>query len=242
MEETELFLAYKEAPDEKTREKLRGEITEKYLYIANVLARKFVGRGVEYDDLVQIASMALVKGIDRFDPSLGVKFATFITPTITGEIKNYFRDYSRLVKYPRKLSQLAAEIRKCNEETLAKTGKKPTVAELSALLGVEEESIVKAMEIGTPVSLDQQIVNGEEETPLYNVIPDKVDYFETFEQNDSLRSAMVGLSEIEKKFIRYRYGKELSQSDIAAKLGVSQMYVSRMEKRVLEKLREKLKG
>ena len=242
MEEKELFLAYQEATDAKTREKLRNEIAEKYLYIANVLARKFVGRGVEYDDLVQIASMALVKGIDRFDPALGVKFATFITPTITGEIKNYFRDYSRLVKYPRKLSQLAAEIRKCSEETLTKTGKKPTVPELAALLNVEEETVVKAMEIGTPVSLDQQIVSGEEETPLYNVIPDKRDYFEEFEQNDSLYTAMAGLSDMEKQFIRYRYGRELSQADIAAKLGVSQMYVSRMEKKVLEKLREKLKG
>ena len=96
MIETELFAAYRRTRDVA----LRNEIVEKNLYIAEVLAKKFVGRGVEYDDLLQVASLALIKGVDRFDETKGVKFSTFITPTITGEIKNYFRDRGRLVHLP----------------------------------------------------------------------------------------------------------------------------------------------
>ena len=103
----ELFQQYKETGDKSVRNK----IAEKYLYIAEILAKKFVGRGVEYDDLKQVASMALLRGIDRFDPSMGMQFTTFITPTITGEIKNYFRDKSRIVKLPRRLSEISAAVR-----------------------------------------------------------------------------------------------------------------------------------
>ena len=103
-----LFERYKETGDIA----VRNAIAEKYLYIADILAKKFVGRGVEYDDLKQVASYALLRGIDRFDPALGMQFTTFITPTITGEIKNYFRDKSRAVKLPRRLSELGASIRR----------------------------------------------------------------------------------------------------------------------------------
>ena len=103
----ELFRRYRETGDRA----IRNKIAEKYLYIADILAKKFVGRGVEYDDLKQVASLALLKGIDRFDPDLGMQFTTFITPTITGEIKNYFRDKSRLVKLPRKLGEISAAVR-----------------------------------------------------------------------------------------------------------------------------------
>ena len=104
----EWFKQYKQTGDIR----IRNKIAEKYLYIAEILAKKFVGRGVEYDDLVQIASMALVKGIDRFDIEQGNQFSTFITPTITGEIKNYFRDKSRLIKTPRKLNDIAVKVKK----------------------------------------------------------------------------------------------------------------------------------
>ena len=108
----ELFRRYKESGDIS----LRNQIVEKYLYIAEILAKKFVGRGVEYDDLKQVASYALLRGVDRFDPDLGMQFTTFITPTITGEIKNYFRDKSRLVKVPRRLGELNAAVKKYSAE------------------------------------------------------------------------------------------------------------------------------
>ena len=98
MDENQLFQAYRQTHDVR----LRNEIAEKYLFIASMIAKKFVGRGVDYDDLFQVASLALLKGIDRFDETKGLKFSTFITPTITGEIKNYFRDRSRLIHLPRR--------------------------------------------------------------------------------------------------------------------------------------------
>ena len=106
--EDELFRRYRETGDVK----LRNEIAEKYLYIADILAKKFTGRGVDYDDLKQVASLALLRGIDRFNPDLNMQFTTFITPTITGEIKNYFRDKARMVKLPRRLSEIHAKDRK----------------------------------------------------------------------------------------------------------------------------------
>ena len=121
-EKTEnLFLQYKATGDIA----LRNKIAEKYLYIADILAKKFAHRGVEYDDLKQVASYALLRGIDRFDPSLGMQFTTFITPTIAGEIKNYFRDKSRMIKVPRRLSELSAQVKRFSDEYEAQHGKKP---------------------------------------------------------------------------------------------------------------------
>ena len=109
---SELFARYKETGDIA----LRNQIAEKYLYIAEILAKKFTGRGVEYDDLKQVAALALIRGIDRFDPDMGMQFSTFITPTVTGEIKNYFRDKSRMVKLPRRLSEIHAAAKKFSAE------------------------------------------------------------------------------------------------------------------------------
>ena len=119
----ELFKRYKESGDIT----IRNQIAEHYLYITEILAKKFVGRGVEYDDLQQIAAMALVRGIDRFDVEQGVQFSTFITPTITGEIKNYFRDSSRIVKVPRRLSELNLAVRKFSLEYEKEKGEKPKI-------------------------------------------------------------------------------------------------------------------
>ena len=118
--EDELFRRYRETGDVK----LRNEIAEKYLYIADILAKKFTGRGVDYDDLKQVASLALLRGIDRFNPDLNMQFTTFITPTITGEIKNYFRDKARMVKLPRRLSEIHAKVRAFCADYEGKTGKK----------------------------------------------------------------------------------------------------------------------
>ena len=110
-----LFQRYKETGDVA----IRNQIAEKYLYIADIIAKKFVGRGVEFDDLKQVASLALLRGIDRFDPDLGMQFTTFITPTITGEIKNYFRDKSRMVKIPRRLGEIAMLVKNFTAVILA---------------------------------------------------------------------------------------------------------------------------
>lgn len=235
MDERELFEAYIRTHDLA----LRNEIVERNLFIASMIAKKFVGRGVEYDDLFQVASLALMKGVDRFDPSKGVKFSTFITPTIAGEIKNYFRDRSRLVHLPRKVSELRTEIRRVFEDCLSQTGQKLTVKELAERLSVTQEEIVSAMEAGSVVSLEKPLDDGEGE--LMDLIPSGDDSFERIERRDAVQAAIRELTDEEQRLVSYRYGQELSQTETAKRMSVSQMYVSRMERRILEKLKVSLK-
>jgi RNA polymerase sigma-B factor len=233
----ELFIRYRETGEVA----LRNQIAEKYLYIADILAKKFVGRGVEYDDLKQVASLALLRGIDRFDPSLGMQFSTFITPTITGEIKNYFRDKSRIVKVPRRLGEIGAQVRSFSNRYLSENGVKPSVREIAEGIGVSEEYVVRAMEIAGTVSLDGMRTTEEDgEQSMYGLIADSEDEFDRFETKEALKAAMVGMTDTEKQLVKYRFVDELSQSETANKLGVSQMFVSRLERKLLARLKENL--
>ena len=235
----ELFAQYKKTGDIA----LRNQIAEQYLYIADILAKKFVGRGVEFDDLKQVASLALLKGIDRFDPDMQMQFTTFITPTITGEIKNYFRDKSRMIKLPRRLGEVNAKIKEFVNRYQAEHGGKPPVKIICDELGFSQEEVVRAMEVSGTVSLDSVASTGEDETTsLYAVIPDESDEFEGFETREALKSAMQDFSDVEKKLIGYRFVEALSQSETAKRLGVSQMYVSRLERALLTRLKSKLKN
>ena len=155
----QLFAQYKETGDIA----IRNQIAEEYLYLADILAKKFVGRGVEYDDLKQVAALALVKGIDRFDHNLGMQFTTFITPPITGEIKNYFRDKSRAVKLPRRLGEINSAVKKYIAQYQAETGAKPDAKQIAKTLNLSEEEVVKALEIGGVVSLDSFASKDEDE-------------------------------------------------------------------------------
>lgn len=236
---TELFKRYKETGDVA----IRNEIAEKYLYIADILAKKFVGRGVEYDDLKQVASYALLRGIDRFDPDLGMQFTTFITPTITGEIKNYFRDKSRMVKLPRRLGELNVAAKKFSVEYETKYGEKPKLSAIAAHLSATEEEVVKALEIGGTLSLDGMAGSDDdgENKSLYGLLATGEERYEEFETREALAAAMRDFSDTAKLLITYRYADGLSQSETAKRLGVSQMFVSRMERKLLEQLRERLK-
>ncbi len=234
-----LFKQYKESGDIA----LRNQIAERYLYIADVLAKKFVGRGVEYDDLKQVASYALLRGIDRFDPDMGMQFTTFITPTITGEIKNYFRDKSRVMKLPRRLSETHGVVKRFAAEYEAREGEKPSVREIATALKLSEEEVIKALEIGGTLSLDS-MAQGEdgEDRSLHSLIASGEDGYEKFETREALLAAMKDFSPTEKLLIKLRYTDSLSQSETAKRLGVSQMFVSRMERKLLGRLKEELKG
>lgn len=237
MEERELFERYLQTGDVA----LRNRIVEKYLYIAAVIAKKFAGRGVEYDDLYQVAALALIKGVDRFDPSKGIKFSTFITPTVTGEIKNYFRDRSRLVHLPRKVAELRTAIRRVSEEFSKENGRTPTACEIARTLNVSEEEVVRCAEAGGVVSLDCP-ADDENGASFHDVIPEEGENeFEKWETRDAVESALGTLSEAERMLVRLRFGQELSQTETARRMNVSQMYVSRMERKVLAKLKETMK-
>ncbi len=236
-EAAELFRAYKKTGDVNIRNKL----VENYMYVAEILAKKFSGRGVEYDDLLQIASEALISGVEKFDPDFGNQFTTYITPTITGMIRNYFRDFSRSVRVPRKLYTLSSKVKGAINEYYQQNGVKPTVRQLSAILGESEENIIEAMECHTPVSLDATVKGEDSDVPLYEVIEGDNSSFENFENSETLKSEIAKLSPVERQVVSMRFIKGMSQSETGKELGVSQMFVSRTERKIVAKLREALK-
>lgn len=232
----ELFREYR-----KTRDiRLRNELVENYIYVAEILAKKFAGRGVDYDDLLQIASEALITGVEKFDPELGNQFTTYITPTITGIIRNYFRDYSRSIRVPRRIYALAAKIKAAVNDYYKEHGVKPTVSWLSQRLETSEELIIEAMECRPPVSLDTTVSGEESDVPLYDVIADDDSPFEKLEDMDALNTEISKLDPTEKKVIELRFVQGKSQSEVGKILGVSQMFVSRAERKIVEKLKEAL--
>lgn len=231
-----LFREYRRTGDIKIRNKL----VENYIYVAEILAKKFAGRGVEYDDLLQVASEALISGVEKFDPDMGTQFTTYITPTVTGIIKNYFRDYSRSVRLPRRIYSLATKLRAESNEYFKEHGAKPTVKQLSEKLGVSEELVMEAMEYRAPVSLDATVTGEDGEGLLYDVIPDNNDTFENFEDKESLRAEIEKLDPTEKKVVTLRFIQGKSQAEVGKILGVSQMFVSRAERKIVEKLKDAL--
>ncbi|MDE5943016.1 MAG: sigma-70 family RNA polymerase sigma factor [Clostridia bacterium] len=235
-EANELFRKYAKTGDIAIRNKL----VENYMYVAEILAKKFAGRGVEYDDLYQVATEALISGVGKFNPDLGIQFTTYITPTITGIIKNYFRDYSRAVRLPRRIYTLAVKVRGETNEYYKNHGSKPTVKQLSQKLNVSEEDIIEAMEYHAPVSLDATVKGEDGEGLLYDIIPDTRDGFESFEDSESLRTEIGKLDPTEQKVVSLRFVDGKSQAEVGKILGVSQMFVSRAEKKIVEKLKEAL--
>lgn len=235
-EAIELFREYRRTGDKK----IRNELIQNYMYVAEILAKKFAGRGVEYDDLKQVASEALISGVEKFDPEMGNAFTTYITPTITGIIRNYFRDYSRSVRVPRRLYTLSARVKNAVNDYYKQNGVKPTVRTLSQILGESEEDILEAMECRAPVSLDATIKGEDSDVPLYEVIGDGNSQFENFEDSESLRVEILRLSEIEQQVVNLRFLQGKSQAEVGQMLGVSQMFVSRAERKIMEKLREAL--
>ena len=232
----ELFKKYSETHDVA----LRNQIVEKYLYIAEILAKRFSHRGVAYEDLLQEASVYLIEAIESFDASRGLQFSTYATPTVTGKLKNYFRDHARLLKVPRRLSELNLETRRFSEGYLAQNGVAPSVREIAVALSCDEEEIVKALEIGGTISIDTQVGDDENGRTLGELLPSDEKGFEMFELKEQLASAMSDFSSLEKELIQCRFIDELSQTDTALRLNVSQMTVSRMERKLLLKLRQRL--
>ncbi len=231
-----LFREYRRTGDKN----IRNRLVENYIYIAEILAKKFAGRGVEYDDLFQVASEALITGVEKYDPDMGTQFTTYITPTVTGIIKNYFRDYSRAVRLPRRVYALSAKIRTETNEYFKEHGVKPTVRQLSEKLGVSEELIMEALEYRAPVSLDATVKGDEGEGLLYDVIPYANNGFESFEDSESLKTEIEKLDPTEKKVVTLRFVQGKSQSEVGKILGVSQMFVSRAERKIVEKLKDAL--
>ena len=228
----------------RTRDiELRNQLVSKYLYIAEIIAKKFTNRGIEYDDLYQVASLALIKALERYDITKGFKFSSFATPTIVGEIKNYFRDKSRLIRLPRRESEYIKKIENAKTYLSNQLGRSPTPDDIADYLGITSEQVLELMESSyttKTASLDFYIDN-EGETDLMAVIGREEKDYGLIEDKDFIQRVMSILDEQERKVIIERFYKGRSQREISEEMGVSQMYISRMERRILERFRRYLK-
>ena len=224
---------------------IRDRIVEKNLKIAAMVARRFSGKGVDYDDLYQVASLALVKAIDRYDPDRGVKFVSFVTPTMVGEVKNYFRDRSRTIRLPRNSAEMIRALDKATEELSKMLLRQPTTQELADHMALDVETVLLAIEMrgaSRTVSLDFTPENEDEDAPMSAFLGVEEKGFASFEMNDTIMSALAALDDRQKDVIRLRFFENLSQRDVADQLGVSQMSVSRIERKALELMKTALAG
>jgi RNA polymerase sigma-B factor len=223
-------------------DRLRNELVVAHLNLVRYLAVKFANRGEALDDLIQVGTVGLLKAIDRFDLERGVEFTTYATPTIVGEIKRYFRDKGWAVKVPRRLQELNLAVNRANEKLTVKLGHSPTVAELAQHLGASEEDILEAQELGQAynlLSLDTEL-NGEgdkKSQTLADYVGQNDAGLELLEDRANLERAFQVLTGRERVILYLRFYESVSQTEIAKRLNVSQMHVSRLQQKALEKLK-----
>jgi RNA polymerase sigma-B factor len=230
-------------PDEPRRQRIRDELVELHLPLVEYLARRFRNRGEWLDDLTQVATIGLIKSIDRFDLNRGVEFSTYATPTIVGEIKRHFRDKGWAVRVPRRLQELKLSLTKAISELSQREGRAPTVAELAAYLKMTEEEVLEGLESAnaySTVSLDAPD-SGDDDAPAVSDSLGIVDEsLEGVEYRESLKPLLERLPPREKRILLLRFFGNMTQSQIATELGISQMHVSRLLARTLAQLREGL--
>jgi RNA polymerase sigma-B factor len=222
----------------------RDELIEQYMSLVRSLARRYAYRGEQLDDLVQIGAIGLIKAIDRFDMSRGVELTTYATPNIIGEIKRHFRDKGWAVRVPRGLQELSVQLSKIVENLTVQLSRSPTIAEIAKEAGVEEEQVLEAIESGraySSVSLSAGSIGDEdgELDPLETIGTIEHEY-EVSEDRAMLEPGFRVLDERERQILHLRFFEGLTQSQIAAQIGISQMHVSRLIRRALEKIREEI--
>jgi RNA polymerase sigma-B factor len=240
-----LHRRFHESQDPHERDRIKDELVRAYEGLVYFLARRFQNRGEPLDDIAQVGFLGLIKAIDRFDPDLGNEFTTFATPTIAGEIKRYFRDKGWSIRFPRRLQELHQQVVRTNEELKNQLGRQPTVQELADRLGVDTNDVLESMEFGavhTPVSIDSTIDRNEggEGRLLSETVGGADENLDRVEMRDVLKRAMAHLSEREQRILAMRFIDEMSQAEVAQRLGISQMHVSRLQRAATEQLREQM--
>jgi RNA polymerase sigma-B factor len=229
--------------DDPRRPRLRDELVEAHLPLVEYLARRFRNRGEPLDDLIQVATIGLIKSVDRFDLERGVEFSTYATPTIVGEIKRHFRDKGWAIRVPRRLQELKLSLTKATSELSQKNGRSPTVAELAAHLQMSEEEILEGLESAnaySAVSLDAPDGGDDDSPAVADSLGIMDESLEGVEYRESLKPLLERLPPREKRILLLRFFGNMTQSQIAAELGISQMHVSRLLARTLAQLREGL--
>jgi RNA polymerase sigma-B factor len=240
----DLFNDLQEMPEESpSRNRVRDELVEMHLPLVEYLARRFRNRGEPLDDLVQVATIGLIKSVDRFDLERGVEFSTYATPTIVGEIKRHFRDKGWAIRVPRRLQELKLSLTKATSELSQKLGRSPTVGELAGHLGMSEEEVLEGLESAnaySAVSLDAPDGGDEDAPAVADTLGIQDEGLEGVEYRESLKPLLERLPPREKKILLLRFFGNMTQSQIAAELGISQMHVSRLLARTLAQLRRGL--
>ncbi|MDR2656793.1 MAG: sigma-70 family RNA polymerase sigma factor [Oscillospiraceae bacterium] len=223
----------------------RNALAEHYLYLARTVARRFSGRGVEFDDLMQVASLALIGAIERYDGDQGAGFAAFAGPTMAGAVRNYFRDKSRALRMPRRNSELYAKLLDARDRMSVRLGREPSVAEIALELNLTEDDaldIIESRRATSALSLDAPSVNanGGDPVTLGDLLAADETGFERVEEYDQLAITLKKLPPGERKLLELRFAEQYSQRATALRIGASQMQVSRMERRILENLRNEM--
>jgi RNA polymerase sigma-B factor len=232
----ERFEAYRRTGDRR----LRDDLVEEHAPLAQFLARRFANRGEPIDDLVQVALVGLLKAVERFDPGRGLQFSTFATPTILGELKRHFRDRGWAVRVPRRIQELHLQLGRIVASLGQEQGRSPTPREVAERAGVSEEEVLEAMEAGSLyrlVSLDGPATRDDEASELVSGLGEDDPEFEQIERRAELDVMLGALPDRERRIVELRFFDGLTQSEIAERVGVSQMHVSRLLARSLEMLR-----
>lgn len=225
---------------------LREHLIERHEGLVRHVANSYRDSGVPYDDLLGVGHVGLVNAVDRFDPDLGTQFATFAVPTIRGELRRYFRDATWGVRVPRRVQELSLRAREARETMAGKLGRSPTYSELASTLNVSEEAIIEAMEVASQYDLASLQDGGPEEGDEEGVsVADRTGEsdpnLDLFDEREELAWALSHLTSRQRVIIVLRYFHDLSQQQVADRLGISQMHVSRLQRRAIERLREVMK-
>jgi RNA polymerase sigma-B factor len=235
---TELFVRWRRSGDQRARE----ELVDRFLPLARNLARRYAGAREPFDDLLQVASLGLVKAIDRFDVERGAAFSSFAVPTILGELKRYFRDLGWSVHVPRGAQEQALKVQEAHERLTTRTGRPPTVNELAEYLELSVEDVLDALETAAAhhsTSLDAPREDrGDESGSLVEVFGEEDHRYELVDQTATISAAARELTARERRVLALRFVGDMTQTQIAQEIGVSQMQVSRILRRALTRLRE----
>jgi RNA polymerase sigma-B factor len=240
----ELFeVLHSPASDAGARQQARTDLIHLHLPLVEHCARRFRNRGEPFEDLVQVGTIGLIKSIDRFDDERGVEFSTYATPTIIGEIKRYFRDKGWAIRVPRRLQELRMQIGTASAELTQSLGRSPTPRELADRVGCSVEEIVEGIESSnaySTLSLDATDDSDDGSASMLDALGVDDVNLAHVEIRESLKPLLDRLAPREKKILLLRFFRNMTQSQIAEEIGVSQMHVSRLLNRTLEQLRASL--
>lgn len=229
----DLFAEYKRTGSKK----IRSELIEKHLYIAEILSKRFVNRGIDYEDIYQAAVIGVIYAVDRFDPDRGVKFATFATPTVLGEIRKYFRDKGSFIRVPRSLFTVFYRAERIRYSAAGENISRQELADRLNISCAELDKAYKAGDSAFIESLEYE-ANADGQLCKSNIIGCDDNNFLMIEDKDFVEYALNTLSELERSIIDKRYYRGMSQQETAKECRISQMQVSRIEKKILKKLRD----